>query len=103
MAMIVPPADGRRIAEQNEAYRRGVVLGLTMAEAGILIIFVLLLLIGFDEWNRSIEREKMKGKATIPEERLKVLQRTKSSCKSCPRPSAYRCRRRVVRLPCWSA
>jgi hypothetical protein len=74
MNAVIPPLDGRRIAEQNAAYRRGVVLGLTMAEAGILIIFVLLLLIGFDEWNRSVEKEQMKGKATLAQERLATLE-----------------------------
>src|SRR5687767_12348888 len=49
--------DSRQIAEQNASYRRGVVLGLTMAEVGILIIFVLLLLIGFNEWAKAVERE----------------------------------------------
>ena len=39
------PPDNGRIGEQHTAYRRGLVLGLTMAEVGILIIFVLLLLI----------------------------------------------------------
>lgn len=53
----MPVHDNKRIAEQHDAYRRGVVLGLTMAEAGILIIFVLLLLIGFNEWTRAIERQ----------------------------------------------
>jgi hypothetical protein len=36
------------VGEQYAAYRKGLVLGLTMAEVGILIIFVLLLLIGYE-------------------------------------------------------
>jgi hypothetical protein len=42
-----------RIGEQNEAYRKGLVLGLTMAEVGILIIFVLLLLLVFVDLERA--------------------------------------------------
>ena len=44
--------DGR-IGEQHAAYRKGLVLGLTMAEVGILIIFMLLLLIAFDYLQRD--------------------------------------------------
>jgi hypothetical protein len=76
--MMSLPTDDRRIAEQNSSYRRGVVLGLTMAEAGILIIFVLLLLIGFDEWNRVTELEGMIGKVVIPEVRLSALEASES-------------------------
>lgn len=43
-----------RIGEQNEAYRKGLVLGLTMAEVGILLIFVLLLLLVFGEKRREM-------------------------------------------------
>lgn len=39
------PTDGSGLGEQNSAYRKGFVLGLTMAETAILIIFVLLLLL----------------------------------------------------------
>ena len=41
--------DDGRVGEQHAAYRKGLVIGLTMAEVGILIIFVLLLLIGYQE------------------------------------------------------
>jgi hypothetical protein len=43
-----------RIAEQNEAYRKGLVLGLTMAEVGILIIFILLLLLVFGDMQQRL-------------------------------------------------
>ncbi len=65
--------DGRRIAEQNAAYRRGVVLGLTMAEVGILIIFVLLLLIGFNEWTKIKEREAAKDNVSVAKDRMAAL------------------------------
>jgi hypothetical protein len=71
-------SDGRQVAEQNAAYRRGVVLGLTMAEAGILIIFVLLLLIGFDEWNQALARDHMRGMAAVPQETLVSLESAQS-------------------------
>jgi hypothetical protein len=41
-----------RIDDQYDAYRKGLVLGLTMAEVGILIIFVLLLLLVTTERKR---------------------------------------------------
>jgi len=65
------PDDSRNIAEQNASYRRGVVLGLTMAEAGILIIFVLLLIIGSNEWQRI---KKAKDQILIPKNQLTNLQ-----------------------------
>jgi hypothetical protein len=64
----------RLVAEQNASYRRGVVLGLTMAEAGILIIFVLLLLIGFNEWVEARDRELASGKSLVERSRLDQLQ-----------------------------
>ena len=72
--LIMPVRDGRNIAEQNASYRRGVVLGLTMAEVGILVIFVLLLLIGFNEWTRVIEQEKAKDNRSVSIERLAGLE-----------------------------
>lgn len=50
--MRLPRIDRRRIGNQNDSYRRGIVLGLTMAEVGILIIFVLLLLLVVGEQRR---------------------------------------------------
>ncbi len=49
-----------QISEQDGSYRRGLVLGLTMAEIAILIIFILLLALGFvlekeHERRRAIE------------------------------------------------
>jgi hypothetical protein len=61
----------KQIAEQNASYRRGVVLGLTMAEVGILIIFVLLLLIGFNEWAAAVTRE---ANVSVPRDRMNALE-----------------------------
>jgi len=70
-------SDGqRRIAEQNAAYRRGVVLGLTMAEVGILIIFVLLLLVGFKEWTEVVEREAAKDSSWVSNARRESLEKS---------------------------
>src|SRR5262245_25892181 len=54
-----------QIGQQKQAYRRGVVLGLTMAEVGILIIFVLLLLIGFNELRLLSDAKGSRGKVAI--------------------------------------
>lgn len=62
------------IGEQNTAYRRGLVLGLTMAEVGILIIFVLLLLLAFAEWQREMALAAQRDQATIPKMRLQSLE-----------------------------
>jgi hypothetical protein len=56
---------GRRIGEQNEAYRKGLVLGLTMAETGILIIFVLLLLLAFGQRRQADLFRKYVGKEAV--------------------------------------
>lgn len=63
--------DTHHIPEQSAAYRRGVVLGMTMAEVGILIIFVLLLLIGFRLWD---EARAMDGRQTVTIERMQALE-----------------------------
>jgi len=44
-------SDSHYVPEQNTAYRRGLVLGLTMAEVGILIISYCFLRIAFDLWR----------------------------------------------------
>jgi hypothetical protein len=64
--------DSHHIGEQHGAYRRGLVVGLTMAEVGILIIFILLLLIGFERWLR-------RDQESIPRERLKALNAAEST------------------------
>lgn len=66
--------DPGRIGEQHETYRRGLVLGLTMAEVGILIIFVLLLLIAFNEYRQRELRQAMAGAVPVKIEELKSLQ-----------------------------
>jgi hypothetical protein len=63
-----------RVGEQHEAYRRGLVLGLTMAEVGILIIFVLLLLIAFAELEREKVATALRGKLSIDSARLAKLE-----------------------------
>src|SRR5438105_15304296 len=62
------------IPEQDTAYRRGMVLGLTMAAVGILIIFVLLLLIGVDESLREKQARAMEGRVAVKVERLRALE-----------------------------
>lgn len=68
-----------RIGEQNAAYRKGLVLGLTMAEVGILIIFVLLLLIAFDYLRRDQVFGQYANKTPVEPARLEELQRAEST------------------------
>jgi hypothetical protein len=49
------------LGEQHAAYRKGLVLGLTMAEVGILIIFVLLLLIGYQQTRYDRLADELDG------------------------------------------
>lgn len=70
MAMALFPARREsRIGEQHTAYRRGLVLGLTMAEVGILVIFVLLLLLAL----AAFERQRFAETAAVAPERLEEL------------------------------
>jgi hypothetical protein len=62
-----------RIGEQHDSYRRGLVLGLTMAEVGILIIFVLLLLLAFQELRRDEITRAFRGKTPVDATRLAEL------------------------------
>jgi hypothetical protein len=71
-------SDGR-IGEQHAAYRKGLVLGLTMAEVGILIIFVLLLLIAFDHLRRDEVLAQFANKDAIERARLEQLLAAESS------------------------
>ena len=66
--------DPGRIGEQHDTYRRGLVLGLTMAEVGILIIFVLLLLIAFNEHRQRQLRQTMRDATPVKLVELKELQ-----------------------------
>lgn len=50
------------VHESDSGYRRGLVLGLTLAEIGTLIIFVLLLLIGFEQ----LRLQKFEDKVAVP-------------------------------------
>lgn len=70
------PENARIAAEQHASYRRGVVLGLTMAEVGILIIFVLLLLIGFNEWMRVADSEVRAQQVSVPTSDFEALKNT---------------------------
>jgi len=51
-----------RVGEQHQSYRKGLVLGLTMAEVAILIIFVLLLLLVFNERQRATLVDQLGGR-----------------------------------------
>ena len=64
-----------QVAEQNASYRKGLVLGLTMAEVGILIIFVRLLLIAFEELRRDEVFRKFENKVAIEQSRADELSR----------------------------
>ncbi|MEK6777775.1 MAG: hypothetical protein AABY87_12990 [bacterium] len=66
------------IPEQNKAYRRGIVLGLTMAEVGILIIFVLLLLLGLTDSLRKKQERDMDGHKLITTDRVRTLEEAES-------------------------
>ncbi len=61
--------DSHYIPEQNKPYQRGIVLGLTMAEVGILIIFILLLLIGYNI-------KAMQGSKIVKVEKLQTMEET---------------------------
>ena len=63
-----------RIGEQHDAYRRGLVLGLTMAEAALLIIFVLLLLIAFEAQRHFGIQRVFEGKEPVESHVLQELQ-----------------------------
>lgn len=71
---MAPSEEGHNVAEEAAAYRRGAVLGLTMAEAAILIIFVLLLLIGYQWWKQRVEKASNAGKTLVGAERLQSLE-----------------------------
>jgi hypothetical protein len=66
--------DQHQIGEQKAAHRRGLVLGLTMAEVAILIIFVLMLLIGLESKTSA----KFRGKEPVATETLQRLVRADS-------------------------
>jgi hypothetical protein len=61
-----------RILDVNDAYRKGTVLGLTMAEVAILIIFSLLLLIGF---NAARQNELRKSHELVERPALDSLRK----------------------------
>lgn len=78
-AMVTGKGDSHQILQQHGAYRRGMVLGLTMAEAGILVIFVLLLLVGVSELLREEQERALDGRVVIPAEQLKSLEEAEAT------------------------
>lgn len=78
----MPRPDSHGIPEQQDSYRRGLVMGLTMAEVGILIIFVLLLLLAFNEWMRERDQIARQAFASVPKERLKSLELSEAVVKN---------------------
>jgi len=66
-----------RIGEQNEAYRKGLVIGLTLAEVGLLIIFVLLLLIASEAIDRQKEAQRAMESERSAESQLEELERAR--------------------------
>jgi hypothetical protein len=66
-----------RIGEQHTAYRRGLVLGLTMAEVGILVIFILLLLLALG----ALQLQRVVERAPTPE-RLEQLEASEAALRS---------------------
>lgn len=74
--------DSHGIPEQQASYRRGLVMGLTMAEVGILIIFVLLLLLAFNEWIRERDQIARQAFANVPKEKLESLERSDAIVKN---------------------
>lgn len=75
---MAPAEHDRLVAQERAAYRRGVVLGLTMAEVGILIIFVLLLLVGFKEWSTVVAKQAAKDQVSMPRDRATELSQAES-------------------------
>lgn len=69
----MPIGSNGRIGEQHAAYRKGLVLGLTMAEVGILIIFVLLLLLAFEHLRRNQLVGRFQGAVAVEASRLQQL------------------------------
>jgi hypothetical protein len=62
-----------QIVEQDDSYRRGLVLGLTMAEIAILIIFVLLLTLAALLTLENDKRHEIDKKLEIAEQRVSGL------------------------------
>ncbi len=63
----MPVGTDRSVERDNATYRKGLVLGLTLAELGILVIFVLLLAFGAALLTK--DREITRLKRALPEER----------------------------------
>jgi hypothetical protein len=64
------------IPEESSAYRRGMVLGLTLAEAGLLIIFVLLLLLAIGELASEEQEREAQQSVLALQARLAALEKS---------------------------
>lgn len=73
---------GGRIGEQNTSYRKGLVLGLTMAEAALLIIFVLLLLLAFTEFRRRALQLAFQNQTPVSKPELLQLRQSQEQLTS---------------------
>ncbi len=62
-----------QITEQNDSYRRGLVLGLTMAEIAILIIFILLLALAVLLAIENEKRHKVEEELLVTEKKVTEL------------------------------
>lgn len=74
---MLPTRSNSRIGEQHTAYRRGLVLGLTMAEVGILVIFILLLLLALG----ALQLQRVVERSPTPE-RLEQLEASETALRS---------------------
>lgn len=63
-----------RIGEQHQAYRKGFVLGLTMAEVSLLVVFVLLLLLSLGFARRDSAIRQLRQRTTISPNELRLLE-----------------------------
>jgi hypothetical protein len=74
----MPDVSNGQLGEQHESYRKGLVLGLTMAEIGFLIIFVLLLLIAWEQMERDETAGRWHEKVPISASELQALSDSKA-------------------------
>jgi len=82
-----------RIGEQHDAYRKGLVLGLTMGELGILIIFVLLLLIALQELRRQSEQQAIQQQVHVDPGRFTQLKDAESELQELAKAMSLKARK----------
>ena len=70
------PSRGTSIAQERSGYSRGLILGLTMAETMLLLVFCLLLLAGAVIAKKDKELQDSVRKATTSDETIAALRRT---------------------------